>query len=181
MKPTHFAAAILAGSAILAASPVMADDPIATQHDMTVSLRVYDECTISTTNLTFPAVGIIASAVDGAASVTVRCTNDSPFEVGLSAGLNSGVSPSVANRHMLRSSGVGIESVKYDLYTDSQRTAEWGNTVGDDTYVVESAQHNDMVIPVYGQIEAGQNVPAASYEDTITATVWYAAGLTPTP
>ncbi|MER9140971.1 spore coat protein U domain-containing protein [Mesorhizobium sp. M0830] len=58
--------------------------------------------------------------VDSTGSVTVRCTNSTPYTVGLSAGAGSGAT--VANRKMTS----GTKPVSYSLYSDVGMTTVWG-------------------------------------------------------
>jgi spore coat protein U-like protein len=61
--------------------------------------------------------------------------------------------------------------LSYFLYSDAGWTTVWANTVG--TGVAHTGTATATAITVYGQVTAGQNVPAGSYSDTVVATVTF--------
>jgi spore coat protein U-like protein len=58
------------------------------------------------------------------------------------------------------------------MFSNSTRTANWGQTVGTDT-VTGTGNGAAQALTVYGQVTAGQFVAPGAYSDTITATVTY--------
>lgn len=178
MKRMFAAAAIVMGSAALFSGSAFAGgatySPVDPTSDFEVKLTVVDECTISTSDIQFDDVGIIVGAVNAApATITVQCTHDTPYQIGLSKGAGA----DVGHRHM---TGSGADVVKYNLYTDGTYAHIWGNTAGSDTVGNTSgATGADETHDVYAQIEAHQNVAADDYSDQITATIYYADTLNP--
>lgn len=136
----------------------------------TVSASVLDSCGVTANNLVFstydPTSG---STVSNTTTVSVTCTLDTAYQVGLDAGVGSGAT--VNTRKMTRTSG-GTQTLNYSLYQDPAELIVWGNTLSTDT-VSGTGNGLQQDIPVYGQIFASQNVPVASYEDTITVTVTF--------
>lgn len=69
----------------------------------------------------------------------------------------------------------GVNSLNYDLFSDTSRAVRWGNVVGTDT--VEGVGNGAaQVLTVYGQIAAGQAVNASNgvdYADTVQVTITY--------
>ena len=63
-------------------------------------------------------------------------------------------------------------TLNYTLYSDSGRTAVWGQTIGTDT-VAGTGNGSAQSVSVYGRIPGGQAPVPATYSDTITATVTY--------
>ena len=121
-------------------------------------------CLITAAPLAF---GVYAGAQAQATSVlTVTCSDTTPYNVGLDAGLTSGAT--VTTRAMSTARG----SLPYSLFSDAARTVNWGNTVGTDT-VTETGNGGPQALTVYGQIAAGFFVVPGAYTDTITATVTY--------
>src|SRR5262249_56597254 len=100
-------------------------------------------------------------------TITVTCTNTSPYNVGLDPGTATGAT--VTTRKM---SGPGGALLAYALYQDAAHTKNWGNTVGTDT-VAGTGNGNAQSLTVYGQVAAGQYVTPGAYADTITATITY--------
>ena len=135
---------------------------------MGVSANVQATCTITTTNMAF---GTYTGAVlPSTATVTVTCTNTTPYTVGLSAGLGTGPVATVTTRHMM---GPGAAVLNYVLTQDAAHATNWGNTPGTDTPASANGTGSGVAITVYGQVAAGQFVTPGAYADTITATVNY--------
>jgi spore coat protein U-like protein len=131
-----------------------------------VSATVTATCQITTTALTFPAyVGV---QLDGTATVSVTCTNTTPYSVGLSAGAGTGAT--VTARKMTGAVGVFLN---YALFSDAGRTVNWGATVGTDIPALGPGNGAAQVATIYGRVAAGQFIAPAAYTDTITATVTY--------
>ena len=106
--------------------------------------------------------------VDPASStVTVTCTNTTPYNVGLSAGLATGAT--VTTRSM---TGPAAALLGYGLFSDAGHITNWGLTIGTDT-VTGTANGAAQPITVFGQIPAGEFVAPGAYADTITATVTF--------
>ena len=63
-------------------------------------------------------------------------------------------------------------ALNYQLYSDSTRSAIWGNTPGSDTVTgVGTGLTQDHT--VFGAVPAAQSVPAEEYADTITVRIFY--------
>ncbi|MGN8021843.1 Csu type fimbrial protein [Phyllobacterium sp. 22229] len=134
----------------------------------TVQITIQASCTVvSTAPLTFAAVGVITANEDASTTLSVQCTNTTPYNIGLNAGL--GIGATVASRKMTGPAGA---LVNYTLYSDSNRTTVWGQTVNTDT-VSQVGNGAAQPYTVYGRVPA-QNTPApGAYTDTITVTVTY--------
>ena len=122
-------------------------------------------CAISATPLAFGNYTGVQK--DATATLTVTCTDTTPYNVGLSVGLAPGAT--VRTRAM---TGPAADTLSYAMFQDSPRSVNWGNTIGTDTQVGQgtgSAQN----LTVYGRIPAGQNRRPGSYADTVIATITY--------
>jgi Spore Coat Protein U domain len=69
---------------------------------------------------------VLSANIDQTNTISVTCTNTTPYNIGLDKGLNGS---SVTTRQMKTGSAV----INYSLFSDSGRTTNWGNTVGTDT------------------------------------------------
>jgi spore coat protein U-like protein len=128
--------------------------------NMAVSATVQATCAVSATAMTF---GTYTAAVSNTTStVSVTCTNTTPYTVALNAGSASGAT--VTNRSM---TGPGSALLGYALYSDAARSVNFVTTA--------SITGNGAAQPitVYGQIPAAEYVAPGAYTDTITATVSY--------
>lgn len=132
-----------------------------------VTATVAAACSVSASNLSFGTYNPVAgSALDASTSLSVTCTLNSAYNVGLNAGTGSGAS--VATRKM----SSGGNTLNYTLYQDAGYTTLWGNTVGSDT-LAATGTGLPVSHTVYGRIPASQVVLPASYADTITVTVTF--------
>lgn len=88
-----------------------------------VRLTLTADCTISASDLDFGSHGVLAANVDQTSALSVTCTTNAPYQVGIDAGTTAG--SSIANRLM---AGTGATTVQYQIYRDSARSQVWGNT-----------------------------------------------------
>jgi spore coat protein U-like protein len=132
-----------------------------------VQVTVNSSCIInSASTMDFGAVGVFTVNQDSTSTIAVQCTNSTPYDIGLNEGTGSGAT--VAVRKMTS----GSNTINYSLYTDTTRTAVWGNSIGSNTQhaVGNGAAQN---YTVFGRVPV-QAMPApGAYTDTITVTVTY--------
>lgn len=160
---------ILKSTLIAAAGLLFANSALALEATTTfqVTATVANSCIVSATDLDFGAYDP-AAVKDGTSTITVTCTAETPYTIGLDAG---GGNPAATTRAMTGNDGASTQ-LDYELYTETNRTSVWGNTVG--TTVAQSAlTGGPLYYTVYGRIPASQYVPAANYADTINVTVGY--------
>jgi len=132
-----------------------------------VSATVAAACSVSANNLVFGAFVPTGPDVDSTTTVSVTCTNNTPYDIGLNEGIAPGAT--VTTRQMVD----GASTLDYGLYQDATHLTNWGDTVGVDT-VSLTGNGAAQVTTVYGRIPGSQpTVPAGSYSDTITVTVTY--------
>ena len=132
-----------------------------------VTITITSSCSIDTpaaTDVAFGAQPSTATDIDAAGLLNVNCTPGTPYSIALNEGLN-GVD--VASRAMTD----GTTLVPYQLYQDPGRTTVWGETTGTNT-LAGTGTGAVQPIPVYGRVP-NANFPAASYADTVTATITY--------
>jgi spore coat protein U-like protein len=136
-----------------------------------VTANVPTQCTIAALDLAFGAVDPLGADVDQTTSLTVRCTKNTPYTVGLNGGTTAGAT--IAQRLMAN----GADTMNYNLFTDALRTAVWGNSAVAPTWVsgTGAGLGTAQVLTVYGRVPTGQtNLAAGSYAETaITVTVTY--------
>jgi spore coat protein U-like protein len=146
------------------AAPALAQTATAS---LSVTATVAKNCSITTTAVAFgsydPVVANAATPLDGTGSVVVTCTKGAGTRIDL--GLGSNASGSV--RRMLG----GTDLLTYELYTDSGRSTVWGSGAGAGQTIAAAPNKNPRTFTVYGRVPAGQDVGAASYADTVVATI----------
>jgi|ERR1051325_56852 spore coat protein U-like protein len=133
----------------------------------TSQIAVMAACAInSAASLNFGTQGVLAANVDQSSTISVTCTNTTPYTIGLDAGTGTGAT--VAARKL----SSGGNTVTYTLYADAAHTTIWGNTPATDT-VTGTGNGSSQSFTVYGRVPP-QGAPApGNYSDTITVTVMY--------
>ena len=136
---------------------------------MPVTLEVVVQCHVTATDLNFGAIASNSTTpVLGQATIDLTCGSGTSAEIALDAGTSPGNNTS--RRQMLHDVGRG--RLDYDLFQDAGRTVNWGDRSGTDTLEV-LFEGKLRVLPIYGQIPAGQRVPEGNFSDMITITVHY--------
>lgn len=163
---------ILKSTLIAAAGLLFANSALAATATATfqVTATVANSCLVSATNLNFGAYDP-AAALDGTSTITVTCTAQTPYTIGLDAGQQS-TGANGTTRAMI-GNDTATTLLNYELYTESGRTTAWGDIGGTTTVAQSALTGGPLPYTVYGQIPASQYVPAASYVDTINVTVAY--------
>jgi spore coat protein U domain-containing protein, fimbrial subunit CupE1/2/3/6 len=141
----------------------------------TVSVTITASCTIGVANLAFGSQGILSANVDQTTTITVTCSNTTPYSVGMDNGLNF----SGGTRRM-KDTGAGTTFVNYGLYSDAARTFAWTTTTspssctgGASTCALGTGNGTAQTITLYGRIPAQTTPAPATFNDTMTATVTY--------
>jgi spore coat protein U-like protein len=131
---------------------------------LTFTTVIEPACSITANPLSF---GNYSGAVlDATTTLSVTCTDTTPYNVGLSAGTATGAT--VTNRMM---TGPGGALLDYSLSSNSTNSTNWGNSAG--SWVGGTGTGSAQSLTVYGQIPANQHTTSGTYTDTIIATVNY--------
>lgn len=131
-----------------------------------VQINIQAACVVaSATDLNFGNVGVLAANIDTTSTISVQCTNTTPYTIGLNQGVNGA---SVTTRQMSGTGGL----VNYSLFRDASRTLNWGTTIGTDT-VAGTGNGSGQSFTVYGRVPAQTTPSPALYSDTITVTITY--------
>jgi spore coat protein U-like protein len=131
-----------------------------------VTATVQPNCSVSVADVNFGSTATLGANIDASGTVTAQCTNTTPYNIGLSAGVGTGAS--VTTRKMTS----GAKTVNYSLYRDVGRSAVWGTTIGTNT-VSATGTGSAQNTTVYGRVPP-QTVPGAgTFTDTVVVTVTY--------
>lgn len=156
-------ALIFGGLVLGLAAPAFAQTATA---NLAVSATVAKNCSISTTAVAFgsydPIVTNAATPLDGTGSVVVTCTKGAGSRIDLGQGSNYSAARRMAG---------GTDFLTYELYIDTTRTTVWGSGAGAGQTIAVAPNKNPRTFTVYGRVAAGQDVGAASYADTVVATI----------
>lgn len=127
-------------------------------------------CTITAPGIAFGAYDPRSAAPDnGTGTITAVCPTSVTAPV---VQLSPGTSGTFTARRMVS----GAWALNYNLYSDSARTAVWGDGTGGTAAVTLSGGvvirgQQRFTRTVYGRIAARQNVGAGSYGDTVFMTI----------
>ncbi|WDD94929.1 spore coat U domain-containing protein [Burkholderia sp. FERM BP-3421] len=166
-----------AAAALLAATPAFQPAEAAVYSNGTatatfnVTLTIQANCTIAATPLAFGTTGVLAAALNQQTTLSVTCSNLTPYNVGLDAG---NVTGSTVTARLLAGTATGNTgtTVGFQLYQDSGHTTVWGNTQGTNT-VGGTGSGSAQTINVYGQVAAQSTPKPDTYQTTVTATVYF--------
>jgi spore coat protein U domain-containing protein, fimbrial subunit CupE1/2/3/6 len=124
-------------------------------------------CTISTTSVNFGNYNVFnGTALDSTGTISYQCNSAAAnITVSLSKGLSTTYNP--------RQMSKGAERLSYNLYRDAARTSIWGDGAsGTAVYTRANPPNNNNVnVPIYGRVPAGQDVSAGTFGDTVSATI----------
>ncbi|GLQ89821.1 Csu type fimbrial protein [Dyella flagellata] len=137
----------------------------------TVTLTLQANCSIAANPLNFGSTGVLTSAINQQTTVSVTCSDTTPYNVGLDAGTVSG--STVASRLIAgTATGNTGSTIGFQLYQDAGHTTIWGNTQGTNT-VGGTGTGAAQSITVYGQVQAQTSPKPDTYQTTVTATVYF--------
>ena len=141
-----------------------------TSYGFGVGAEITPNCTISATNMTFSPQIIIKTDLLAESALTVKCTNDPTNPILPYISLDNGQYAGSGQRYMQNQDKPG-NFISYDLYSNRERTSNWGSSPGVDTVAIERSA-SDRTVPVYGKIPKPPiSPPSGTYTDRITATV----------
>jgi len=149
-------------------------DATTTSTQFGVQLQITAECVInSTATLDFGSAGVLGGAAgttntDQSSTLQVQCTDTTPYNIGLDKGQTSG---GLVSQRLLFNS-VTNATIKYNLYTNNNRSTIWGNTINTDT-VPATGNGATQSYTIYGRVPPQTTPAPATYTDTITVTITY--------
>jgi spore coat protein U-like protein len=138
----------------------------ATGGTATWTATVSANCAVSATGVNFGSSGPITSNVDATGTVTIQCTNSTPYSVALNGGNSGATDPT--QRKMSKAS----ETITYGLYQNSARTLAWGSTIGTNT-IGGTGTGSNQPLTVYGRVAAQATPSPGNYTDAVVVTVTY--------
>jgi spore coat protein U-like protein len=112
--------------------------------------------------------------IDSTATIAVKCTNTTPFSIGMNNGANASGSQ---NRLRL---GATSNYINYGLYTDSARSHAWVTTTsttsctsGTSTCVLGTGTGLNQNTTVYGRVPSQTAPSSGTFTDTVIITVTF--------
>lgn len=136
-----------------------------------VTLTLQANCSITANPLNFGSTGVLSAAINQQTTLSVTCSDTTPYNVGLDAGNVTG--STVASRLLAgTTAGNTSTTVAFELYQDAGHTTLWGNTQGTNTEG-GTGTGAAQAITVYGQVPAQATPKPDTYQTTVTATVYF--------
>lgn len=145
-----------------------------TSPTFTVTAAISAACQVSPATLSFPSTAgtsLLSTAVTANTTVSVTCTNTSPYAVGMDQGSHYSSGNRMAN---------GTNFLPYGLYVNSSLTSPWTTaatnssctTTGD--CFLGTGTGLAQSIPIYGRVPTTLTAPVpGTYSDTVVITVTY--------
>lgn len=137
-----------------------------------VTATVTSACTVSGSSLNFgSAIDPLAASVplDATSTVTVVCSNSTPYTVALNAGSNAGGAANFGARAMKS----GSDTLAYQLYMDAGRATVWGDGTSSSSTKAGTGSGSAQSLTIYGRLPSLANVVPGNYTDTVTVTISY--------
>lgn len=145
--------------------------------NLTVQITITAACTINAATLDFgasvPGTTLVSTNVDAATTVSVTCTNGSPYSIGMDNGANFS-----GSRRMKQ--GATANFLSYSLYVDSGRTNAWTTAASSSTCTTANScflgtgSGSAQAVNIYGRVPStGTAPPTGTYTDTVTMTITY--------
>lgn len=148
---------------VLGSTCTIAPATVVGSYTLTAQATIDQQCEVSATDLDFGSQPTpILSNIDSTSEVTVRCTDSTPFTVGLSSGLHG-------SRNMDNAGNL----LNYELYKTASRSTVWGNSGSERQSGTGQGISTGIIFTVFGRVFPNTTAPAGIYTDTITVDVEY--------
>jgi spore coat protein U-like protein len=137
-----------------------------------VQATIVSSCQVTGTTLNFGnTIDALAAAVplDATSTLTVTCSNTTPYTVALNAGVNAGGASNFSTRKMKS----GSNTLGYQLYTDTGRSTVWGDGTASSSTSAGTGTGSAQTLTIYGRLPSLANAVPGAYTDTVTVTVTY--------
>ena len=135
--------------------------------NLAISGTITATCTVGAGSLAFGAFNpTLNTNLDVSGTFTVTCTNATPYVLSLNAGLGTGATTTT------RKMTSGANLLNYNIFQNTTRTTNFGNTSGTDT-LAGTGSGIAQTITAYGRIPAQTTAAVGVYSDTVTITVTY--------
>ncbi len=158
---------------MLAIRPFEAGAGTATAN-LTVTLTITGSCTIGASTLNFGSdagTSLLTTALTANTTVSVTCTNGSPYAIGMGQGSYYSSGNRMEN---------GTNYIPYALYQNSSLTTPWTTAASSTTCTTTgdcylgTGNGTAQTVTIYGQVPTVAVAPApGSYSDTVTMTIMY--------
>jgi spore coat protein U-like protein len=133
--------------------------------NFTAQATVAANCNVSASALDFGSLSTLDQPRTGTASVSVQCSANAPYTVGLDGGLSQAADPT---RRLLTSQA---GTIGYALYRDAAHQSPWGDSTG--TMNAGTGTAASQVYPVFGVVPVQPAPAVGTYKDTVVVAVTF--------
>lgn len=133
--------------------------------NFTAKATVAANCNVSASALDFGLLSTLSQQRTGTASVSVQCSANAPYTVGLDGGLSQAADPT----QRLLTSPAG--TISYALYRDAAHQSPWGNSAG--TVNAGTGTAASQSFTVFGVVPVQAAPAVGTYTDTVVVTVTF--------
>jgi spore coat protein U-like protein len=168
-NPKRLVVAALGVLPVLCALPAHATTASGT---FQVNATVISACTVSGALLNFgTSINPLSASVPlyATSTLSVQCTNTTPYAVSLNAGLNAGGASNFSARAMKS----GANSLAYQLYMDTAHSQVWGDGTATSVTSSGTGTGSAQSLTIYGSVSSLTGAVPGSYTDTVTVTITY--------
>jgi len=131
-----------------------------------VRATVVNDCVVNASNLAFGSSSVLTGAVRATAALSVQCTANNAYRIGLNGGNNG----TVATRRM-RNAATG-ETVQYTI-SGTLDGPSWGDGTLGTSMVSGTGSGAVQSVPLFGSVPKQTTPTPGDYKDTVTATVYF--------
>jgi len=136
--------------------------------NLRIQATVVNSCSVVGNTLDFGQVNLgQTTGQRPQTNINVTCTKNLPFQVGINDGSNA-----LAGQRRMKNDS-STDYVSYELYKSLTGNDRFGDAVL--TQRVDGVGNGTVpvIVPVYGQILAGQSAPGGNYLDNAVITVYF--------
>jgi spore coat protein U-like protein len=151
------ALALLGGINYTAAGTVTAN--------LRIQATVLNTCSVVGNTLDFGQVGLGTQRPQ--TNINVTCTKNAPFQVGINNGSNS-----LSGQRRMKNDASN-DYLEYELYKSLTGTDRFGDAIVSERVTGTGNGTTPVIVPVFGEILAGQSPPAGNYLDNAVITVYF--------
>jgi spore coat protein U domain-containing protein, fimbrial subunit CupE1/2/3/6 len=137
---------------------------------VTANVGGASNCVLGTvTNMIFSNYSSVDTNPDDATgSLTVTCTANLPYDVGI----NQGQSAGATEEHRMVTRVGGQQALNYALFQDANHIHNYGTIIGQNT-LHQLGTGSAQLITIYGEIPRNQWVETGPYTDVVTLLVTF--------
>jgi spore coat protein U-like protein len=155
---------LIVGASALVVLAAWAHTALAQTADLNVTAQIVENCTLNGGTIDFGTYSSTGgTATEGEGTFSYQCTSGTDIVLSL----NQGIQPEGGRRAMANGGG---GTLLYELYTDAGRLNVWGEGP-EEGLVVTGTAASQQTVQVFGSIDAGQEEPAGTYNDTVQITL----------